>query len=67
MRANRLNLRFQQEVEITWDNQKKINEFSRLNMKKGELQGDIKRLKEELDRLEDAGTMIEEAMGDPLK
>jgi hypothetical protein len=36
-------------------------------MKKQELTGDIKRVKEELDQLEDAGTMIEESMGDELR
>ena len=36
-------------------------------MRKQELQGDIKRAKEDLDKIEDAGTMIEESMGDELK
>mmetsp|Transcript_42095 Transcript_42095/g.30862 ORF Transcript_42095/g.30862 Transcript_42095/m.30862 type:complete len:111 (+) Transcript_42095:51-383(+) len=45
----------------------KINMFSRLNMKSHELKGDIKRIKDELDALEDAKQLIEESFGEGLK
>eukprot|EP00349_Pseudokeronopsis_sp_Brazil_P009449 CAMPEP_0202970630 /NCGR_PEP_ID=MMETSP1396-20130829/18749_1 /ASSEMBLY_ACC=CAM_ASM_000872 /TAXON_ID= /ORGANISM="Pseudokeronopsis sp., Strain Brazil" /LENGTH=106 /DNA_ID=CAMNT_0049699273 /DNA_START=58 /DNA_END=378 /DNA_ORIENTATION=+ len=41
--------------------------FSRLNMKSHELKGDIKRIKDELDALEDAKQLIEESFGEGLK
>ncbi len=41
--------------------------FSRLNMKSHEIKRDIKKLKEELDALEDASQMIEESFGEGLK
>ena len=36
-------------------------------MKFHQVKEDIKKLKDELENLEDAASMIEEAMGDPLK
>jgi len=55
------------DTQISRDEQVKINKFSRVNMKYHQLKEDIKQLKDELETLEDAGLMIEEAMGDPLK
>ena len=55
------------DTEISRDDQLKINNFSRLNLKYHMIRQDIKALKEELENLQDAGSMIEEAMGDPLK
>ena len=45
----------------------KINQFSRLNMRYHQMREEIKALKDELENLVDAGSAIEEAMGDPLK
>jgi prefoldin subunit 4 len=45
----------------------KINTFSRLNMKSADLKADIKKLKDEIDSLDDAQQMIEESMGEQLK
>ena len=55
------------DTQIHREDQLKINQFSRLNMKQHELKDDIKKLKEELDNLEDATMMIEESMGEDLK
>ena len=55
------------DTEISREEQLKINSFSRLNMKYHVLKMEIKNLKDELENLQDAGSMIEEAMGDPLK
>ena len=55
------------DTEITHDDQMKINKFSKLNMKFGIKQIEIKTLKDELENLQSAADMIEEAMGDPLK
>ncbi len=41
--------------------------FSRSNMKSNELKADIKKLKEQLDALQDAEQMIEESFGEGLK
>ena len=55
------------DTEISREDQVKINKFSRLNMKYHILKDDIKKIKEQLENLQDAGSMIEESMGDPLK
>ena len=41
--------------------------FSRSNMKASELKADIKKLKDQLDALQDAEQMIEESFGEGLK
>ena len=55
------------DTEISREDQMKINNFSRLNLKYHMIKQDIKALKDELENLQDAGSMIEEAMGDPIK
>ena len=55
------------DTEISREDQLKINNFSRLNMKFHVTKMEIKELKDELENLQDAGSMIEESMGDPLK
>jgi hypothetical protein len=45
----------------------KINTFSRLNMNAAELRGDIKKMKEDIDALDDAQQLIEESFGEQLK
>ena len=57
----------QNDTEISREDQMKINQFSRLNMNYHNLKQEIKALKDELENLIDAGSAIEEAMGDPLK
>ena len=65
--ASGVNLQSSADTEISFDDQIKINSFSRLNMKYHIVKQEIKALKDELENLQDAGSMIEEAMGDPLK
>ena len=55
------------DTQISRDDQMKINNFSKLNLKYNEMQFDIKKIKDELENLQDAEGMVEEAMGDPLK
>ena len=55
------------DTEISREDQMKINQFSKLNMKYHQVKTDIKTLKDELENLVDAQSVIEEAMGDPLK
>ena len=55
------------DTQISREDQIKINLFSRTNQKYNELQFDIKKLKHELENLQDAEGAVEEAMGDPLK
>ena len=55
------------DTEISREDQLKINQFSRINMKYNEIKGDIKKIKDELENLQDAQSTVEEAMGDPLK
>ena len=57
----------QADTEISREDQLKINQFSRVNMKYNEKKIEIKALKDELENLQDAMSSIEEAMGDPLK
>ena len=42
------------DTEISREDQLKINQFSRINMKYNEIKGDIKKLKDELENLQDA-------------
>lgn len=56
-----------EDTEIERGDQVKINQFSRANAKAGELRDEIKKLKEEIDNLEDATLMVEESMGEGLK
>jgi hypothetical protein len=55
------------DTEIDRNDQEKINGFSRANMRNGELKDDIKKLKEEIDNLEDAAMAVEESMGEGIK
>ena len=55
------------DTEISFTEQQKINTFSRLNMKSEFLKEEIKKVKEEMNKLEDAGTAIEESFGEDLK
>ena len=55
------------DTQISRDDQMKINAFSKLNLKYNENKFDIKKIKDELENLQDAEGMVEEAMGDPLK
>ena len=57
----------QSDTEISKDDQMKINQFSKCNMKFNETKIEIKALKDELENLQDAMSSIEESMGDPLK
>ena len=57
----------QSDTEISRDDQLKINQFSKLNMKYHQVKAEIKTLKDELENLVDAQSLIEESMGDPLK
>ena len=43
-----------QDTHIEREDQDKINQFSRLNMRLHEVKEDLKKLKEEMDNLEDA-------------
>ena len=56
-----------QDTEIAREDQVKINLFSRLNMKATDLKAQIKKLKEEIDALEDASLLVEESFGEGLK
>ena len=56
-----------QDTEIQREDQVKINQFSRLNMKSNDLKFQIKKLKEEIDNLEDAQLLVEESFGEGLK
>jgi prefoldin subunit 4 len=55
------------DTEIERLDQEKICAFSRANMKYTDLKNDIKKLKEEIDNLEDATLLVEESMGEGLK
>ena len=67
------NLLVQKEMEVSRDDQVKINQFSRLNGKYHEIEMEMKAKKvmdvesliqEEVEALEDAGNLIEEALGE---
>ena len=65
--ATGVNLQSSADTEISREDQLKINNFSRLNVKYHTVKMEIKALKDELENLQDAGSMIEESMGEPLK
>lgn len=56
-----------QDTEIERQDQEKINAFARANLKAHELRGEVKKLKDEIDNLEDAALAVEESMGEGLK
>ena len=56
-----------QDTEIERVDQEKINAFARANLKSHDLRAEIKKLKEEINNLEDAALMVEESMGEGLK
>jgi len=45
-------------IQITWEDQKKINNFSRINLRFNELEKDIAEIKEEMNKLNDASDEI---------
>ena len=53
-----------QDTQIDQQDQLKINEFSRCNMKYHDVKDEIKKLKEEIDNLVDAAQQVEEALGE---
>ena len=55
------------DTQISREDQMKINMFSRTNQKYNEIQFEIKRVKHDLENLQDAEGAVEEAMGDPCK
>lgn len=57
----------QADTEISREDQTKINKFSRLNMRAHDLRGHIKKLRDDLDSLQDAQQLIEESFGEGLK
>ena len=66
MRASGVKLQ-KQDTEIERVDQEKINAFARANLKAHELRQDMKKIKEELDNLEDAALAVEESMGEDIK
>ena len=66
MRASGVKLQ-KQDTEIERQDQEKINAFARANLKAHELRQEIKKIKEEMDNLEDAALQIEESMGEDIK
>ena len=55
------------DTQIERSDQEKICAFSRANMKASNLRDEMKKLKEDLDNLEDATMLVEESMGEGLK
>ena len=53
-----------QDTHVDRQDQEKINQFSKLNMKYHDLKEDIKKLKEELDNFVDAIGAIDETLGE---
>ena len=53
-----------QDTHVDRQDQEKINQFSKLNMKYHDLKEDIKKLKEELDNFVDAVGAIDETLGE---
>ncbi|KAH8923658.1 Prefoldin, subunit 4 [Atractiella rhizophila] len=53
----------QEEVEVTWDDQKQINRFSFLNNRLDSLKGEMKRLREEKEYMSDL--LLELQLADP--
>ena len=66
MRASGVKLQ-KQDTEIERVDQEKINAFARANLKAHELRQEMKKIKEELDNLEDAAMTVEESMGEDIK
>ena len=56
-----------QDTQIERQDQDKINQFSRFNMKISELRDDVKKLKEEIENLQDAQELVEDSFGEGLK
>lgn len=56
-----------QDTHIEREDQDKINQFSRLNMRFHDVKEDIKKIKDELENLDDAAQQVEESLGDELK
>ena len=54
------------DTEIDQNDQAKICQFSRANMRSSDLKDEVKKLKEEIDNLEDAAMLVEESMGEGL-
>ena len=57
----------QADTQISREDQAKINQFSKLNMRTHDLRRDIKKLRDDLDALQDAQQLIEESFGEGLK
>ena len=53
-----------QDTQIEFADQKRINEFSRCNMRYHDMREEIKKLKEEIENLADAQQQVEEALGE---
>lgn len=53
-----------QDTQIELIDQTKINEFSRANMAYHDLKDEIKKLKKDLENLDDASMQVDEAMGE---
>jgi prefoldin subunit 4 len=56
-----------QDTHIEREDQDKINQFSRMNMRFHEVKDDIKKIKEDIENLDDAAQQVEESLGDELK
>ena len=46
------------EVDVTWEDQQKINTFGRLNIRKEEIEDEMAELKEEINKINDAADEI---------
>ena len=46
------------EVDVTWEDQQKINTFGRLNIRKEEIEDEVAELKEEINKINDAADEI---------
>ena len=57
----------QADTQISREDQAKINQFSKLNMRTHDLRRDIKKLRDDLDAIQDAQQLIEESFGEGLK
>mmetsp|Transcript_43560 Transcript_43560/g.50122 ORF Transcript_43560/g.50122 Transcript_43560/m.50122 type:complete len:127 (-) Transcript_43560:197-577(-) len=55
------------DVEISWEEQSKINQFSKLNVRNHELKIEIKALKDHLETLEDAEGEVEMQFDDNVR
>ncbi len=52
------------DVEVRWEDQKRINEFGRNNARLAEAQEDLQRMEEKANHLDDANTELMMADGD---